>query len=300
MKRLALILAGLLVVALLATWFWLRPDLLRLDAMIVSAERKPAPGRVIAAILAVDDSQPRVLYRFVRLAGPAAGWRSALLCAIVERRYTPARIAQGYAQNAYLGHTITGVDEASHAYFGVAPAALSDEQIAALIATFYCPNTCSPRVTSESVMRRRQFVLQRMRNQVPPIPFTSSDVWLLLSVAFASKERPADLSGVIARGDAINFAIFNAQELRRGFSNLTKAGYVEDVHGTYSLTDAGRELVALAGDESDVRAMRQMLEQELRASRGPQDDPRFEDPRFPYRELTNEVVARAYHQYHGG
>lgn len=196
MKKLALLIpAALVVVTLLATWLWLRPDLTRLDAMITSAECTPVPARVIAAILAVEDPHylerqrslrfawprhgcaPTVTYHFVRLASarserPLAHlWRTSLLCAIVQWHYTPAQVLRAYAQNAYLGRTgpraIIGVDAASRAYFGLAPDALNDEQIAALVSTFYCPNACSPQATSESAIQRRQMALRQMRTYLP-------------------------------------------------------------------------------------------------------------------------------------
>jgi hypothetical protein len=63
------------------------------------------------------------------------------------------------------------------------------------------------------------------------ISFTPSDVWLLVSVALAASKPPVRLTDVIFAGDSINKAVFTPQELRRGLSKLTQAGYVNDNHG---------------------------------------------------------------------
>ena len=130
------------------------------------------------------------------------------------------------------------------------------------------------------------------------IAFTSSDIWLLLSVALAETEPPVTLVDVIAAGHAINKAVFTPQELRRGFSKLTRAGYAVDDAGAYSLTPAGREIVDRARKAAPKwLEMWRKLEVELGATRGTESDPRYEDVRFPYPQLTNEVVAEAVRHY---
>lgn len=130
------------------------------------------------------------------------------------------------------------------------------------------------------------------------IELTSSDVWILVSVAAAAPDGPADLSHVIAAGDMINHALLSPAELRRGFSKLTKSGYVAASSGAYSLTASGRALV----DEAS-RKRRSWLDiweeiaRSLAAGHGPDDDPRFEDPRHPYPQISDEDVADAIKQY---
>jgi hypothetical protein len=131
------------------------------------------------------------------------------------------------------------------------------------------------------------------------LPFTSSDVWLLLSIALAESASPVRLSDVLFAGDAINKAVFTPQELRRGLSKLTQAGYVNDAGGIYSLTENGRALVADAGiDHSGWQVVRRAIEKRLSVTSGAEDGPRFEDARFPYPDVTDEAVADAVKQYH--
>jgi hypothetical protein len=130
------------------------------------------------------------------------------------------------------------------------------------------------------------------------IPFTSSDVWLLVAIAFAENEPPVLLSRILFAGDLINKAAFTPQELRRGFSKLTKAGYVADAAGIYSLTDAGHSLIADARKKNrDWLGIWSHIERRLGATRGPQNAPRYEDERFPYPTVTDEVVAKADQEY---
>ena len=130
------------------------------------------------------------------------------------------------------------------------------------------------------------------------IPFTSSDVWVLLSIALAETEPPVRLKDVFFAGDAINKAIFSPQELRRGIAKLTRAGYVRDELGTYSVTSLGRKLVERARATSGVwLRMWDYLEKELSATRGPEDGPAYEDSRFPYPQLSDAVVAEAEREY---
>jgi len=129
------------------------------------------------------------------------------------------------------------------------------------------------------------------------IPFTSSDVWLLVSIALAESKPPVRLIDIIFAGDSINKAVFTAQELRRGLSKLTQAGYVNDNHGIYSLTDDGRALVREAQHHRDGwMNVRRRIERRLAATAGG-DGPQFEDAGFPYPSVTDEAVEDAVKQY---
>lgn len=130
-----------------------------------------------------------------------------------------------------------------------------------------------------------------------PIPFTPSDVWLLVAIAIAESKPPARLTDILFAGDSINKAVFTAQELRRGLSKLTQAGYVNDEDGIYSLTDAGRALVHSRKRSESWMSVRQRIEKRLAATTDG-DGPSFEDARFPYPAVTDEVVDDAVKQYH--
>jgi hypothetical protein len=92
--------------------------------------------------------------------------------------------------------------------------------------------------------------------------------------------------------------VFTPQELRRGLSKLTKAGYVINAAGIYSLSDAGRAIMDDARQRRrDQLGMWHYIETRLSASRGPEDSPQYEDARFPYPTVTDEAVAEADRQY---
>jgi hypothetical protein len=130
-----------------------------------------------------------------------------------------------------------------------------------------------------------------------PIPFTSSDAWLLLAVAVAAGDRDAPLVSVIAVGDGINHAIFTPQELRRGTAKLLAGAFIRYQSGRYSLDEAGR--VLCDHTTGPVLARWRQLNELLGADRGPTDDPRFEDERFPFPLLSDGEVRTAVQEYLG-
>jgi hypothetical protein len=100
-----------------------------------------------------------------------------------------------------------------------------------------------------------------------------------------------------ASGDTINHAVFTPQELRRGLSKLTRAEYVIDDAGLYSLLPRGRALVAEARAKcSNWLSMWQGLEKTLGATSGPENAPRNEN-RMSSDPLTDDAVAGADAEY---
>ena len=127
------------------------------------------------------------------------------------------------------------------------------------------------------------------------IPFTRSDIWLFLSIGLA--DPPADLANVLLRGDALNKAMMSPQEVRRGLSKLSQAGLAIDSAGIYSLTEKGLELIDNAGARRQgFLAAQSDLAKHLCVIHGPNDDPRFDDPRFPYPQLSDEILQGAYRE----
>jgi|GEM_PF-2630603 hypothetical protein len=70
--------------------------------------------------------------------------------------------------------------------------------------------------------------------------FTSSDVWILHTIAYASAHKPASLQDIITVGDFLEHAIFNYGELQNGLHNLFQAGYISQVDKCYVLTEFGK------------------------------------------------------------
>lgn len=70
--------------------------------------------------------------------------------------------------------------------------------------------------------------------------FTSSDAWIFLSVAMASKTKPVPLDRVIGNADAINHSIPARQEIESGANRLASAGVLLVSGLTFELTEKGR------------------------------------------------------------
>jgi DNA-binding PadR family transcriptional regulator len=118
----------------------------------------------------------------------------------------------------------------------------------------------------------------------------------MVSIALAETKPPAWLTDIIFAGDSINKAVFTPQELRRGLSKLTQAGYVNDEGGIYSLTDEGRALVHDRRRREGWMSVRRRIEKRLAAT-ADGDGLHFDDARFPYPAVTDEAVEDAVKQY---
>lgn len=62
-----------------------------------------------------------------------------------------------------------------------------------------------------------------------------SDAWLLLAIVYAGRGK-ATLEKIIAVGDGIEHAIFNADELESGLARLTAGGFIREKNGVFSAT----------------------------------------------------------------
>ena len=102
---------------------------------------------------------------------PLRKLKEALTAVRLEWWLPKDRILEIYLNVVEWGPGLWGVDAASHAYFGVAPSALSDEQAAALAATLPHPRSSNPAYRPERMLLRRDWILARYRGvnvQVPP------------------------------------------------------------------------------------------------------------------------------------
>src|SRR4029077_3313688 len=80
------------------------------------------------------------------------------------------RILELYLNVVEWGPGIWGVDAASHAYFGVLPSRLTDEQAAELAATLPHPRTSNPTFRPDRMLARRTLILARYRGVDVIIP----------------------------------------------------------------------------------------------------------------------------------
>ena len=84
-----------------------------------------------------------------------------------------------------------------------------------------------------------------------------SDAWLLLAIVYAGNGG-ATLEKIVAIGDGIEHAIFNADELESGLARLTFGGYVKENKGVFSATR--KVMKAYAKTTSPRRAIHKELE----------------------------------------
>lgn len=88
--------------------------------------------------------------------------------------------------------------------------------------------------------------------------FNWTDAWLLLAIAYASSgENKATLEKIIAIGDALNHAVFNADEVESGLVRLTSGKYIKEKNGIFSVTPKVRRMHAA------TNSRRQTVEKEL-------------------------------------
>ncbi len=95
----------------------------------------------------------------------------------LELALSKDRIMELYLNMAEWGPGIWGVDAASHAYFGVPPSRLTEEQAADLAATLPHPRTSNPTFRPERTLARRSLILARYHGvdvYIPPEEETDS------------------------------------------------------------------------------------------------------------------------------
>jgi hypothetical protein len=126
--------------------------------------------------------------------------------------------------------------------------------------------------------------------------FTWSDAWLLLSVALAATRGHGTLEEVISWGDVVNHAVFTGPELRRGFAKLIAAGHVTRDEG-FDVSEEVRRIVVDRERGAGPRDVQKALERFLDADPYPAGHPRFEDPEWPFPELTDAMVMKAFKAY---
>jgi monofunctional biosynthetic peptidoglycan transglycosylase len=110
---------------------------------------------------------------------PLRKLKEALTAVRLEWWLPKDRILEVYLNVVEWGPGLWGVDAASHAYFGVAPSALSDEQAAALAATLPHPRSSNPAYRPERMLLRRDLILARYRGanvRIPPAADLPADL----------------------------------------------------------------------------------------------------------------------------
>jgi len=80
----------------------------------------------------------------------------------IRRRFSQREITTIYANRAYFGLGIVGIEKASVGFFQKEPGALSTEEAALIAGLLYAPDHLSPRRHPELALQRRNKVLEEM------------------------------------------------------------------------------------------------------------------------------------------
>lgn len=89
----------------------------------------------------------------------------AVLAVQIERMFTKQEIFERYANLAYLGHGLYGIQAASRFYFGKDAAELTLTECAMLAGLIQSPYRHSPKRDLDAARKRRDHVLRRMLNE---------------------------------------------------------------------------------------------------------------------------------------
>ncbi|MFN2572502.1 MAG: biosynthetic peptidoglycan transglycosylase [Gemmatimonadales bacterium] len=101
--------------------------------------------------------------------------KEAVTAVRLELALSKPRIMELYLNLAEWGPGVWGARAASAAYFGVAPAQLSDAQAAALAATLPQPRTSNPAYRPARMLERRNLILARYYGGNNPVPHIQED-----------------------------------------------------------------------------------------------------------------------------
>ena len=82
-----------------------------------------------------------------------------------------------------------------------------------------------------------------------------ADAFLLMTLALASKRRPAELAEIMAAADLTHGAIPYRTELVDAFHELATHGLIQEVEGRYTLTADGQKIVAAQSRKAGTAAL---------------------------------------------
>lgn len=83
----------------------------------------------------------------------------------IEKHYSKQKILEMYCNQFYLNHGVYGVEAAARFYFGKSVSDLTLEEAALIAGIFRGPSVYSPYTNVEPTLRRRNHVLNRMREE---------------------------------------------------------------------------------------------------------------------------------------
>ena len=81
------------------------------------------------------------------------------------------------------------------------------------------------------------------------------DAFLMLTLALASKRRPAELAEIMAAADLTHGAIPYRSDLGDAFHQLSTHGLIREVEGRYTLTPEAQKIMARQPRKADTPAL---------------------------------------------
>ncbi len=117
--------------------------------------------------------------------------KEAILALELERRYDKDEILTMYLNFVYFGRGAYGIQTAAQSYFGIDASELSVPQAATLIGTLKAPNKYAPHINYENAVRRRNTVLECMKNN----GYISEDeykTYITEEIVIAQEKEPED------------------------------------------------------------------------------------------------------------
>ncbi|MGE0682260.1 MAG: PBP1A family penicillin-binding protein [Candidatus Binatia bacterium] len=174
----------------------------------------------------------------------------ACIALILEHHYSKLEILEYYLNEIYLGQRgakgILGMWEAARFYFGKEPRDLTLSETAVLAGMVKAPNWYAPTRHPDAAFQRRNYVLQRMREQED---ITQEEYEAALQESISPRQLPMDVNG------APYFADFIREELQTNYpiDALTKAGLHVSTSLDMRLQRIAQEVVNKGLEELEAR-----------------------------------------------
>ncbi len=111
----------------------------------------------------------------------------------LERTYSKDRILELYLNQIFMGGSAYGVEAGAQRYFGKSARSLNPAEAAALAAIANVPNNYDPRRYPQRVLRRRNLVLNLMRDE-GYITADDAEIWKAYPLEVSSREDYGDVA----------------------------------------------------------------------------------------------------------
>jgi monofunctional glycosyltransferase len=149
------------------------------------------------------------------------------------------RILELYLNVAEWGPGIWGVDAASHAYFGVPPSRLTEEQAAELAATLPHPGSSNPTFRPDRMLARRNLILARYRGVDVVIP--EEEETDTIPVAVVPPTLPPEIDSLAVTVPALDSEQDSLRARRTDTTDAQKARRTDSTDAQGRTADSSRD-----------------------------------------------------------